>query len=71
MAVSEYTAEAGVDAISLVAVERIAQRRPCQRHALTIGLRVLVQVVVLGGWEIGGRLESIDPFFFSIPIPHL
>ncbi|MFL9868507.1 ABC transporter permease [Paraburkholderia fungorum] len=60
-------AEAGIDATSLAAVERIAQRRLRQRHALIIGLRVLVLVVVLGGWEIGGRTKWIDPFFFSMP----
>jgi NitT/TauT family transport system permease protein len=67
MATSEYMAEAGIDAASLAAVERIAQRRLRQRHALIIGLRVLVLVVVLGGWEIGGRTKWIDPFFFSMP----
>ncbi|WP_175165169.1 ABC transporter permease [Paraburkholderia fynbosensis] len=60
-------AEAGIDAISLTAVERIAQRRLRQRHALIIGLRVLVLMVVLGGWEIGGPTKWIDPFFFSMP----
>ncbi|WP_168789101.1 ABC transporter permease [Paraburkholderia aromaticivorans] len=60
-------AEAGIDATSLAAVERIAQRRLRQRRALIIGLRVLVLVVVLGGWEIGGRTKWIDPFFFSMP----
>lgn len=67
MATSEYTAEAGIDATSLAAVERIAQRRLRQRRAMIIGLRVLVLVVVLGGWEIGGRTKWIDPFFFSMP----
>lgn len=67
MATSEYRAEAGIDATSLAAVERIAQRRLRQRRALIIGLRVLVLVVVLGGWEIGGRTKWIDPFFFSMP----
>ncbi|WP_018421060.1 ABC transporter permease subunit [Paraburkholderia tuberum] len=60
-------AEAGIDATSLAAVERIAQRRLRQRNALIIGLRILVLVVVLGGWEIGGRTKWIDPFFFSMP----
>ena len=67
MATSEYMGEADIDATSLAAVERIAQRRLRQRHALIIGLRVLVLVVVLGGWEIGGRTKWIDPFFFSMP----
>ncbi|MEZ2311516.1 ABC transporter permease [Paraburkholderia sp. RCC_158] len=67
MATSEYIAEPGIDATSLAAVERNAQRRLRQRRALIIGLRVLVLVVVLGGWEIGGRTKWIDPFFFSMP----
>ncbi|MFB9127376.1 ABC transporter permease [Paraburkholderia dipogonis] len=67
MGTPEYIAEAGIDAASLAAVERIAQRRLRQRHALIVGLRVLVLVVVLGGWEIGGRTKWIDPFFFSMP----
>ncbi len=52
---------------SLAEVERIAQRKLKQRHALVIALRILVLVVVLGGWELGGRLKWIDPFFFSMP----
>ena len=30
-------------------------------------LRILVLVVVLGGWELSARLKWIDPFFFSMP----
>ncbi|HEV3105995.1 MAG TPA: ABC transporter permease [Trinickia sp.] len=52
---------------SLAEVEKIAQRRLRQRRALVIGLRILVLVVVLGGWELSGRLKWIDPFFFSMP----
>jgi NitT/TauT family transport system permease protein len=58
---------AALDANSLAQVERMAQRRIRQRHALVIGLRVLVLVVVLGGWELAGRNKWIDPFFFSMP----
>ncbi|MFX1686341.1 ABC transporter permease [Paraburkholderia sp. A2RI-6] len=58
---------AALDRNSLAQVERAAQRRIRQRHALVIGLRVLVLVVVLGGWELAGRNKWIDPFFFSMP----
>ncbi|NLP63009.1 ABC transporter permease [Paraburkholderia sacchari] len=58
---------AALDRNSLAQVERAAQRRIRQRHALVIGLRILVLVVVLGGWELSGRNKWIDPFFFSMP----
>ncbi|CAM2171913.1 NitT/TauT family transport system permease protein [Paraburkholderia sacchari] len=58
---------AALDRNSLAQVERTAQRRIRQRHALVISLRVLVLVVVLGGWELAGRNKWIDPFFFSMP----
>ncbi|MCG5076739.1 ABC transporter permease [Paraburkholderia sp. RG36] len=61
------TAAAALEPSSLAQVERMAQRRIRQRHALVIGLRVLVLVVVLGGWELAGRNKWIDPFFFSMP----
>jgi len=67
MATPEYALQTDFDSASLANVEKIAQRRLRQRHALIIGLRVLVLVIVLGGWEIGGRLKWIDPFFFSMP----
>jgi NitT/TauT family transport system permease protein len=51
----------------LAEVEKVAQRRIRQRRALVIGLRILVLVVVLGGWELGGRFKWFDPFFFSMP----
>lgn len=53
--------------VSLAEVEKVAQRRMRQRHALVIALRILVLVAVLGGWELGGRFKWIDPFFFSMP----
>lgn len=44
-----------------------AQARIRQRRWLIIGLRVVVLVVVLGGWEVAARLKWIDPFFYSMP----
>jgi NitT/TauT family transport system permease protein len=37
------------------------------RRRLVITLRILILVVVLGGWESSARLGLIDPFFFSMP----
>ncbi|MFM0596461.1 MULTISPECIES: ABC transporter permease [Paraburkholderia] len=64
---SEYAPASDNGASSLAEVERVAQRRLRQRHALIIGLRVLVLVLILGGWELAGRVKWIDPFFFSMP----
>ncbi|HLX02467.1 MAG TPA: ABC transporter permease [Trinickia sp.] len=55
------------DGESAAKIERTAQRKIRQRHALIIGLRLVVLVVVLGGWELAGRVKWIDPFFFSMP----
>jgi NitT/TauT family transport system permease protein len=44
-----------------------AQARIRQRRTLIISLRLLVLVVVLGGWEIAARRKWIDPFFYSMP----
>ncbi|HWJ40077.1 MAG TPA: hypothetical protein VNT29_03035, partial [Candidatus Limnocylindrales bacterium] len=55
------------DGESAVRIEQIARRKLRQRHALIIGLRILVLVLLLGGWELSGRLKWIDPFFFSMP----
>lgn len=43
---------------------RAATRR---RYWLIVTLRVVLLVAVLGGWELAGRLQWIDPFFFSMP----
>ena len=55
------------DGESAAKIEQAAQRKIRQRHALIIGLRLFVLVVVLGGWELSGRFKWIDPFFFSMP----
>lgn len=38
-----------------------------RRRTMIISLRVLVLVVVLGGWELAARNKWIDPFFYSMP----
>jgi NitT/TauT family transport system permease protein len=67
MSTPQQTLPQGLDAATLDQVERDAQQRIRRRNALVIGLRVLVLVVVLGGWELAARLKWIDPFFFSMP----
>src|SRR5436305_1325268 len=48
----------------------LAERRRQQaqrRRVSVIVLRVLVAVVILGGWQLGARLGVIDTFFWSQP----
>ena len=51
------------------AADLVARRRAeARRRVLTIqGLRLLVAVVILGGWELGVRAGVIDKFFWSQP----
>jgi NitT/TauT family transport system permease protein len=42
-------------------------RNAKQRKYIINGLRVLVAVVFLAGWELAARTETIDPFFFGMP----
>lgn len=51
------------DALALRAIRREAGRR----LLLVNALRVLVLVVILGGWELGASLHVIDPFFWGQP----
>jgi len=52
---------------ALARESEIAQARIRQRRVLIISLRVLVLVLVLGGWEVAARNKWIDPFFYSMP----
>ncbi|AQV98464.1 ABC transporter permease [Cupriavidus necator] len=49
------------------AFEIQARIKAQRRYWLIVSLRVLLLVIVLGGWELAGRLHWIDPFFFSMP----
>ncbi|RDK11738.1 ABC transporter permease [Cupriavidus lacunae] len=49
------------------AFEIQARTKAQRRYWLIVSLRVLLLVIVLGGWELAGRLHWIDPFFFSMP----
>lgn len=44
-----------------------AQAAIRRRRRMIIGLRLVVLVVVLGGWELAARTKVIDPFFYSMP----
>ncbi|MBS0429331.1 MAG: ABC transporter permease [Proteobacteria bacterium] len=52
---------------ALARESEIAQRAIRGRRRLIIGLRLVVLVVALGGWEIAARMKWIDPFFYSQP----
>jgi NitT/TauT family transport system permease protein len=67
MSTPQQTMPSGIDTRTLAQVEQEAQKRIRQRHALVIGLRIAVLVLVLGGWEVSARMHWIDPFFFSMP----
>src|SRR4051812_8908276 len=45
-----------------------APRTAVRRRRVVVNvLRVLVLVVVIGGWELATRLRWVDPFFFGQP----
>jgi NitT/TauT family transport system permease protein len=52
---------------AIAEVEREAQRKIRQRYWLVISLRLIILVVILGGWELSASMQWIDPFFFSQP----
>jgi len=65
----EVTAPASASEEPTPVVDFGARRTQARRrHQLNIfGLRVLVAVVVLGGWEGTTRLGIVDPFFYGQP----
>lgn len=52
---------------ALARESEIAQAAIRRRRSMIIGLRLVVLVVVLGGWELAARTRVIDPFFYSMP----
>lgn len=52
---------------ALARESEVAQAGIRRRRTLIIALRVLVLIVVLGGWELAARNKWIDPFFYSMP----
>ncbi|MFM9922111.1 ABC transporter permease [Variovorax sp. H27-G14] len=52
---------------ALARESEVAQAAIRARRRMIIGLRLVVLVVALGGWEIAARLKWIDPFFYSMP----
>lgn len=56
-----------MSAQELAKAEQEAQQKIQRRHRMVLSLRLLILVVVLGGWEWGAEAGIIDPFFFSQP----
>jgi NitT/TauT family transport system permease protein len=52
---------------ALAQESEVAQAAIRRHRQMIIGLRLLVLVVVLGGWELAARHKWIDPFFYSMP----
>lgn len=52
---------------ALARESEIAQAAIRRRRSMIIALRLVVLVVILGGWEISARYKLIDPFFYSMP----
>lgn len=52
---------------ALARESEVAQAAIRRRRSMIIGLRLVVLVVVLGGWELAARTKVIDPFFYSMP----
>ena len=44
-----------------------AQAALKRRRAVIVALRLVVLLVVLGGWELAARRKWIDPLFYSQP----
>ncbi|PWB21257.1 MULTISPECIES: ABC transporter permease [Comamonas] len=65
-AAADHTPAAVSDA-ALAQESVAAQAAIKRRKAVIIGLRLLVLVLVLGGWEVSARMQWIDPFFYSMP----
>lgn len=56
-----------MSAQELAKAEQEAQQKIQRRHRMVVSLRLLILVVILGGWELGAETGIIDPFFFSQP----
>lgn len=52
---------------ALARESEIAQSAIRRRRGMIIALRLVVLIVVLGGWELAARTKVIDPFFYSMP----
>lgn len=52
---------------ALARESELAQAAIRRRRSMIIGLRLVVLLVVLGGWELAARTKVIDPFFYSMP----
>ncbi len=57
------------DAVALSVDTELSRIRAAafKRGVLVNSLRALVLIVILGGWELGARIQIIDPFFWGQP----
>jgi len=46
---------------------KATRARPSADRARRLGGRLVLLVVLLGGWEVGARTRVIDPYFVSLP----
>lgn len=58
---------AAVSEAALAQESLVAQAAIKRRRTMIVALRLLVLIVVLGGWELSARMKWIDPFFYSMP----
>jgi NitT/TauT family transport system permease protein len=58
---------AAADSLALNARVMPLAERMRRRWRIIIALRIIVLVVIVGGWELGVRLGWLDPFFFGEP----
>ena len=63
--VNEVLAPGGISAVG----EGVTFSEPgaLRRRLMVNGLRILLLVVIIGGWELGARVGVIDPFFWGQP----
>ncbi len=59
--------EAALPAVTSVGRDLSLAARVQRRRRLVIAMRLLVFVVIFGGWEGAVRLDWLDPFFFGQP----
>ena len=55
------------DATSSAQVVKFRDLAALRRRLIVNGLRILLLVVIVGGWELGARAKIIDPFFWGQP----
>jgi NitT/TauT family transport system permease protein len=52
---------------ALARESEVAQRGIRNYRRTIIALRIVVLIIILGGWELSARMKWVDPFFYSMP----